>query len=199
LARPPTPTWQWIVACAAIAGQVPAAARAEGSSKSSGDSSGESGRGSRNSTQNSPRDSSDGSSKSKGGQALSVGALVVLVGGLTVTGVLSSAASSKRDQQRVQALATFLQRNHPLVARDLVAGEGPLLAAWGRGLGLTPAERERLGAALLGSAEQAELLEALDGRIDEARARRFAAGFTRLGRRALGEQRFRGVALAAER
>jgi hypothetical protein len=169
------------------------------SSKNSGDSSGESGRGSRNSTENSPRDSSQDSSNSKGGAALSVGALIVVVGGLMASGVVVSVASSRRNQQRVQALATFLQRNHALVTRDLVAGDGPLLASWGRGLGLTAAERDRLGAALLGSPEQTELLQALDGRIDEARARRFAAGFTRLGRRALGEQRFRSVAGGTER
>jgi hypothetical protein len=174
------------------------------SSKRSGASSEESGHGSKNSTDNSPQNSTrwstDESTRSKSASAISVAALIVVVAGLAVSATLASRAGSRRqDQQKVQALARFLQRNHALVARDLVTGEGPLLAAWGRALGLTAVERERLGLVLVGSPEQSELLQALDGGMDEGRARRFAVGFTRLGRRALGEGRFRQIALAVDR
>lgn len=174
------------------------------SSKRSGASSEESGHGSKNSTDNSPRNSSrwstDESSKSKTATTVSVAALIVVVGAVVVSGTLASRGGSRQpDQQKVQALARFLQRNHALVARDVVTGEGPMLGAWGRALGLSAGERERLGMVLVGSPEQTELLQALDGGMDERRARRFAVGFTRLGRRALGEGRFREIALAAGR
>jgi len=77
------------------------------------------------------------------------------------------------------------------------AREDDCRPAWSRALGLTVAERERLGRALAGSPEQAQLLGALNGPIDEGRARRFATGFAQLGRRALGQTRFRDLALAA--
>jgi hypothetical protein len=123
----------------------------------------------------------------------------VVVGGVVLSSVLAGAGTRRQHQRQAQALATFLQRHHAQVARDLMTGEGPVLAGWGRELGLSTGERDRLGAVLLGSPEQGELLQALDGRMDEARARRFAAGFTRLGRRAVGEGRFREIALAAGR
>jgi hypothetical protein len=123
----------------------------------------------------------------------------VVVGAAVLSGTLATRGSRQQDQQKVQALARFLQRNHALVARDVVTGEGPMLGAWGRALGLSAAERERLGMVLVGSPEQGELLDALDGGMDEGRARRFAVGFTRLGRRALGQGRFREIALAAGR
>ena len=78
-------------------------------------------------------------------------------------------------------------------------GEGPLLAAWARALGLTAPSGSACPAAWTGSPEQAELLAAIDGRIDEERARRFALGFTQVGRRALGDERLRAIALAAIR
>lgn len=81
----------------------------------------------------------------------------------------------------------------------MVLGEGMLLSAWGKTWGLTTAERERLGQALDGSSEQTELMQSLDGPIDERRARRFAASFARLSGRALGPERFAAVAHAARR
>jgi hypothetical protein len=166
------------------------------SSKSSGDSFNRSG----HSTENSPRDSSKGSSDesthSNGGHALSIALVVLVVGGIVVGGILTTRSSS-RDQQRTQALVRFMQRNHALLVRDLATGEGPLLTSWGRALGLAAAERERLGRTLAGSPEQTELLQALDGRIDEPRARRFAASFTRVARRSLGNGRLKEITLAA--
>jgi hypothetical protein len=173
------------------------------SSKSSGDSSknsnGSSDR-SGHATENSPRESSRGSSdestNSNGGHAISIALVVLVVGGLVLGGVLTTRATGQ-DRQRTQALAKFLQRNHALVVRDVALGEGPLLASWERSLGLAPGERERLGRALAGSPEQTELLQALDGRIDEGRARRFAASFTRVARRSLGPSRLQQLTLAA--
>jgi hypothetical protein len=125
-------------------------------------------------------------------------ALLVLAVGASVVGVVRALAAAE-EGPKLKMLARFLQRNHALVARDVVMGEGPLLRSWTRTLGLSAAERERLGQALLGSAEQAQLLAALNGPIDEARARRFAAGFAQLGRRALGPARLRDLALATGR
>ena len=124
--------------------------------------------------------------------------LALVAVGATAIGVVSALAQAD-EQSRTRRLAQFLQRNHALVTRDVVMAEGPVLADWGRALGLTAIERERLGQAMAGSAEQAELLAALDGRIDSSRARRFALGFAQLGRRALGEQRFRAIARSATR
>jgi hypothetical protein len=166
------------------------------SSKNSTDSSNRS----ENSTESSPQDSSDGSSKRKGAVLISVALLLVAVGATTVGLVRTSGALAQADeQQKMRQLARFLQRHHALVARDVVMAEGPLLSAWGRALGLGAGEREQLSRCLDGSREQAELLGALDGRIDEGRARRFAVGFARLGQRALGDRRLRAIALAALR
>jgi hypothetical protein len=171
------------------------------SSQSSTDSSNRS----ENSTESSPRDSSEGSSEStgnnRGAAVLSVALLLVSVGA-TVIGVVKAtglAMAQADDARKMRVLASFLQRHHALVARDVVMGEGPLLATWTRALGLTEAERDRLSASLDGSPEQGELLAALDGPIDVRRARRFAVAFARAGRRALGEARLRGIALSAMR
>jgi hypothetical protein len=174
------------------------------SSKSSGDSSDRSGQNSEDSTRDSPKNSTQGttdeSSNSKGGAALSGALLIVVVGASVLGGVLSSRLTTRRqDQQNVRALARFLRRNHALVIRDVAMGDGPMLAAWSSALGLSTTERERLAQSLDGSAEQTELLQALDGDIDDGRARRFAADFARVGQRALGGERFRAIALAAGR
>jgi hypothetical protein len=173
------------------------------SSKNSGDSSQGSGKGSEDSTRNSPKNSSegtsDGSTNSKGGAAVSGGLVVLVVGASVVGGVFASRSSSRRERADTQALVRFLRRNHALVTHDVALAEGPLLGSWALTMGLAAGERQRLNEALDGSAEQAELLDALDGPIDEARARRFAAGFARLGQRALGASRFRELALAAAR
>jgi hypothetical protein len=171
------------------------------SSTDSSNNSNDSSNRSENSTEGSPKEStegtSDGSSKNKGAVLVTVALGLVAVGATTLGVVRALAQVDER--KRTRQLANFLQRNHALVARDVVLAEGPVLADWARALGLSAAERERLGQALEGSSEQGELLAALDGRIDEARARRFAIGFAQLGRRALGESRFRAIALAATR
>ncbi len=183
----------------------------DNSSNSSNDSSGnsnDSSNRSENSTEASPErstngtteESSDGSSQKRGTVLISVALLLVAVGATAIGLVRATGALARADEPRkMRLLARFLQRNHAQVARDMAVGEGPLLAAWTRGLGLTAAERDRLSRTLDGSREQGELLAALDGRIDEGRARRFAVAFTRVGRRALGDDRLRAVALAAVR
>jgi hypothetical protein len=173
-------------------------------SKSSGDSSQNSGKGSQDSSQNSPKGStkgtSDESTNSKGGAAVSVALALVVVGGSVVGGIFASRGTTRREVQRqTQALLRFLQRNHALVTRDVAMAEGPLLASWANNLGLDTRERERLGEALDGSAEQATMLAALDGPMDEASARKFAQGFAQAGRRALGDDRFGALAPAAVR
>jgi hypothetical protein len=82
-----------------------------------------------------------------------------------------------------------MRRQHALLTHDVATGDGPVLAAWGRDLRLTAEERRRLRRELEGSAEQGQLLDALDGSIDEAGAGRFAAAFLRVTERALGKAR----------
>jgi len=150
-----------------------------------------------NSTQNSPKNSSDWTTHhssdwtthSHDAHVLSI-ALVVVAVGATVAGTLAVNATQKQQQQRAAlALAEFMRRQHPLIAHDVVLGEGPVLAAWEHDLRLDAAERTALRRALDGSPEQALLLDALDGPIDQARAGRFAAAFVRAARRALGPAR----------
>jgi hypothetical protein len=173
-------------------------------SKSSGDSSQNSGQGSRDSSQSSPKGStqgtSDESTNSKGGAAVSVALVLVVVGASIVGGVFASRGTTRREVRlQTQALMHFLQRNHALVARDVAMADGPLLGSWSKSLGLDERERQRLGEALDGSVEQSTMLAALDGPMSEARAQAFASSFTQLGRKALGPDRFRAIALAAVR
>jgi hypothetical protein len=168
------------------------------SSKNSGDSSKRSGDSSERSPENSTRGSTDETSNSKQGQALSVALVLVTVGSAVLGGALVTRATNRQNEQRqVQALVRFLRKHHGMVARDVLLAEGPLLSAWADALGLSPVERDRLTRAMDGSAEQAQLLQALDGPIDAVRARRFAAGFASVSRRAVGPQRFQAIALAA--
>jgi hypothetical protein len=193
----------------ALAGQPPVALAndsskgSEGSndsSKNSNDSSQRSGDSTERSPENSTKGSTDETSNSRGGRALSVGLLLVTVGSAALGAVLVTRATNRQDDQRqIQALVRFLRKNHGLVARDVLLAEGPMVAAWADAMGLSPQERERLGRAMDGSAEQTQLLEALDGQIDADRARRFAAGFASVSRRAVGPQRFQAIALAAGR
>jgi hypothetical protein len=164
------------------------------SSKSSSNSSNGSSKDSDNSTQNSPKDtsdyttkgSSDWSTHSRGAHVFSV-ALAVVAVGASVIGTV--AANRGSQQQTTVALAAFMRRQHALLTHDVATAEGPVLAAWSRDLRLSDEERRRLRRALDGSAEQGALLEALDGPIDETRARRFAAAFLRVTERALGKAR----------
>jgi hypothetical protein len=116
--------------------------------------------------------------------------LVVSVGA-TVVGVIVAKGSQKQNPQAVATLAETMRRQHPLLTHDLATARGPVLDAWAHDLRLTAAERRRLAQVLEGSAEQGQLLDALDGRIDEARARRFGAAFLLLTQRAVGQARAR--------
>jgi hypothetical protein len=117
--------------------------------------------------------------------------LVVSVGA-TVVGVMAAKSSARQSQpQAAAALADTMRRQHPLLTHDVATARGPVLDAWAHDLRLTDAERRRLVQALEGSAEQGQLLDALDGRIDEAHARRFGAAFLRLTQRAIGPARTR--------
>jgi hypothetical protein len=180
------------------------------SSKMSGDSS-ESSKGSLDNSDQKSKDSSadsskdstdnttDESSKNKTTTTVSAALLILTVGAAAVGLVAASRATWKDDDRRAQALARFLQRNHAMLTRDLVLGEGPMLAGWARTMGLDAAERARVERGLAGSAEQTALVRALDGRIDQRRARSFAASFVRLHLRALGPERVGAIALAANR
>lgn len=176
------------------------------SSKSSGDSSrnsGASSKDSNNSTQNSPKNStnssSDWSTHSQGAHVFSI-VLVVVAVGATVVGVMATNATQRRQhQQSATALAEFMRRQHPLLTHDVVMAEGPVLAAWAHDLRLGAEDCTRLRRALEGSPEQGALLEALDGSIDEAAARRFAGAFLRVTTRALGQTRTKALVERAVR
>jgi hypothetical protein len=158
------------------------------------------------STQNSPKNSSewstkhssDWSTKTREGHIFTVALLVVSVGA-TVVGVLVAKSGKSNDQQRAAALAETMRRHHPLLTHDIATASGVALDAWGHDLRLTAAERRRLARSLEGSVEQGELLEALDGKIDEARARKFGAAFLRVAERALGAARTKVIVARAVR
>jgi hypothetical protein len=127
-------------------------------------------------------------------------ALAVVVVGASVVGSVALSGSRRANQQRaVAALAAFMRRQHALLTHDVATAEGPVLAAWAYDLGLGAEERRRLSQALEGSAEQGLLLDALDGAIDEARARRFAAAFLRTTERAIGRARLDALVARAAR
>jgi hypothetical protein len=177
------------------------------SSKGSSDNSHASSKDSNNSTQHSPENTSDYTTRhgsdwtthSKDAHVISGIFLVVSVGA-TVVGVLVGKSTQKAQQQQTAtALAETMRRQHPLLTHDLATARGPVLDAWAHDMRLTGGERRRLARALEGSAEQGELLQALDGRIDEARARRFGAAFIRVTQRALGPARTKTIVERAVR
>jgi hypothetical protein len=208
LAAPAGPGRAW--ASAGSKGSDGSSKGSNDSSKTSGDSS-DSSKGSLDNSDQKSEDSSadsskestdnttDESSKSKGATTVSAALLILTVGAAAVGLVAASRATWKNDDRRAQALARFLQRNHAMLTRDLVLGEGPMLDGWGRTMGLDAAERARVERGLAGSAEQTALVRALDGPIDRRRARSFAASFVRLHLRALGAERVGAIALAANR
>jgi hypothetical protein len=174
------------------------------SSNASGDSSDNSrgsSKDSNESTQHSPENtseytthhSSDWTTKTRDGHVFLVAVVLVSVGATAVGVALGNATQRKNQQQIAAALAETMRRQHPLLTHDLATGKGPVLDAWAHDLRLDAVERRRLAAALEGSAEQGLLLGALDGPIDDARARRFGAAFLRLTERALGKARTRGL------
>jgi hypothetical protein len=160
-----------------------------------------------NSTKNSPKNTTDYTSKgssdwttnSRGAHIFSIALAVVIVGAAVVGIVATNRSHEQNQRQATAALVTFMRRQHALLTHDVALGDGPVLDAWAYDLGLTPAERERLRAALDGSPEQGHLLDALHGPIDTARARRFSAAFVELTGRALGAARTRALVLRAAR
>lgn len=154
-------------------------------------------------TQNSPKNSSEWTTKgstdwtthSHDAHVISIALLVVGLGA-AVLGVALT-AHSHRDPGQATALAGFMRRQHALLLHDVSTGEGPVLDAWAHDLRLTAAERGRLRRSLEGSAEQGELLEALDGPIGEAHAELFGAAFFRVTDRALGPTRTKALVTRA--
>lgn len=159
-----------------------------------------------NSTQNSPKDTSDYTTKgssdwtthSRGAHIFSI-ALAVVAVGATVVGLAATNRTGRQQQQATAALAAFMRRQHALLTHDVATAEGPVLDAWAHDLRLTTSEKRRLFQALEGSPEQGKLLEALNGAIDERRARRFGAAFLRVTDRALGRRRTNQLVMHAVR
>jgi hypothetical protein len=128
---------------------------------------------------------------SPGGRArvFSVASAAVAIGAVAVGLALPSAAHDGNQQQAAAALAGFMRREHAPLTHDVALATGPVLDAWGDELGLDRKERAALRETLEGSLEQGNLLQALDGPIDETQARRFAGAFVRVANRALGTKR----------
>ncbi|HVX98005.1 MAG TPA: hypothetical protein VHK47_24035 [Polyangia bacterium] len=171
------------------------------SSAESSHSSRDSSKDSDNSTQNSPKNSSDWTTKSSsdwtthshGAHVFSIVFAVVAVGATVVGYLAANATNSARQDHAATALAEFMRRQHALLTHDVTMAEGPVLAAWVHDLRLRPDEAERLRRALEGSREQGALLAALNGPIDGAQARQFAAAFMRATTRALGAARTKAL------
>jgi hypothetical protein len=102
---------------------------------------------------------------------------------------LANNSHDRNQQQATAALAGFMRRQHALLTHDVALASGPVLDAWSYDLGLDSKERAALRRALEGSFEQGSLLDALDGPIGDAQARRFAGAFVRVTSRALGRKR----------
>ena len=196
--------WCLVVAPAAAraSGQGQSSAGSGDSSKNSNDSSknsNDSSKGSDNSTQNSPKNSSDwstngttdSSTKSHGAHVFWAGSAALVLGAAVVVGIIFAvkATGDSKQNPTATALAAFMRQNHALLTHDVALAGGPLLDVWCRQLALSPAEKRRLAVALDGSPEQGALLAALDGPVDEARARAFSAAFYRTTARALGPAR----------
>lgn len=170
-------------------------------SNDSSHSSHESSKDSDNSTQNSPKNSSDWTTKSSsdwtthshGAHVFSIVFAVVAVGATVVGYLAANATSSAHQDHAATALAEFMRRQHALLTHDVAMAEGPVLAAWIHDLHLRPDEAARLRRAIEGSREQGALLAALNGPIDAARARQFAAAFMRATTRALGAARTKAL------
>jgi hypothetical protein len=160
-------------------------------SQASGQSS-ETSSGSSQQSEKSSGDSSRGSAA--GGRVLLLGTTVVALGAIAVGVAVAVTKVMAEDQRQARLLRDFMRRHHALLTKDVALGRGPLLEAWTAELSLSPTEKARFLRTLEGSAEQTALLDALDGHIDEVRARRFARGFYRLTERALGPARARQLA-----
>jgi DNA mismatch repair ATPase MutL len=176
------------------------------SSKDSSNNSQASSKDSDNSTQNSPKRTSDWSSqgtsdwstKSRGGQVFSVALAVVVVGASVIGAVGASRSRADRARPAAVALAAYLRQHHALLTHDVALASGPIFDAWAHDLRLGRHDRRSLERSLDGSADQGLLLDALDGPIDEDRARRFAAAFLRATARAIGPDRTRALVMRAD-
>jgi len=187
------------------------------SSKSSGDSSNSSNDSSKSSnasskssnasTQNSPQRSADSSSeetadsstRSRGAQLFWAGSAVVLLGASIVGTVLGARSHAAAPAPNAVALAAFMRENHAVLTHDVAMTRGPVFDAWSRELGLSAADGTRVALAMEGSAEQTELMSALDGAIDANRAAKFSAAFFRVTARALGPVRTKELLARAGR
>jgi hypothetical protein len=112
------------------------------------------------------------------GHVLSIVGIVLLVGVATVAaikGVQSTLAAPAA--QSALELDRFLQRYHPLVLHDVLAGDGEVLRGWAHELQLSEAEAEALRERLTAPAAQTQLLDALDAPSGPPAARPFAATF----------------------
>jgi hypothetical protein len=116
-----------------------------------------------------------------------VSAVVLL--GAGVVGTVALKGTNANQQRNAVAVAAFIRQNHGLLTHDMAMAGGPMLDTWSRQLDLSATERQRLAVTMEGSAEQGDLMRALDGPIDEASARRFSAAFFRVSTRALGPTR----------
>lgn len=186
-----------------------------GSSDGSGQSSQDSGEGSRgtgqssetsagtseNSGQSSDSKSSENSSNQASSQLAAVGSVLVVAGASVYLGYVAARMLSEGQfQVHSGHLAAYLRENHALIARDVVEGDGVVLAGWYTALGLSDEEQALLRQSLDGSHEQTAMLAALDGVEGVEDARAFAGQFVRLLHRALGEARLEAlVAVAARR
>ncbi|MEQ8272646.1 MAG: hypothetical protein RMA76_41270 [Deltaproteobacteria bacterium] len=158
------------------------------SAESSADSRDSSDDSSNDSSENSSNDSSNGSSNRQSSKALTVlGAIVVLAG--VAAGVALTIADATTGEEE---LASYLERHHPIVVRDVVVARGPILAAWTRELGLSPTEEAAFFDALDGSAEQTAMLNALGGTGRALDPRAFATHFVHALERTIGAARLTG-------
>jgi hypothetical protein len=129
-----------------------------------------------------------------------VASAVVLLGasvGGTALGM--SATQRRKEREAAAAVAAFMRRHHALLTHDVVMAGGLVLDAWGHDLGLSATEKRRLRRTLEGSAEQGALVDALDGPIDERKARRFSAAFLRATERAVGKTRAKALVASSSR
>jgi hypothetical protein len=134
-------------------------------------------------------DSSSSLAASNRAHDFSVASAAVAIGAVSVGLALPHDSRNNNQQQAAAALAGFMRREHAPLTRDVALASGPVLDAWADDLGLGRKERAAWRQTLEGSLEQGNLLEALDGQIDDAQARRFAGAFVRVTNRALGTKR----------
>ncbi len=147
-------------------------------SSNASDATGDSSRNSRSSDGNSTEGSVDNSvheNQTLVAVLIGVGVIAVSIGGAYAT-----EAAAAAEEAAAARLEDYLRTNHALIARDISLGQGLVIEAWLHDLKLKPEECKRLLAHLSGSAEQRDMLIALDGSLSSIRVRSFASAFTRL-------------------